>query len=312
MPPTEGPQASVLTLLQGPRHIGNRNAQANDLMVGRVPVFYQTEHLHVEHREVHPQVFVHLALRHLGIAIQMTKRLVDDIKHLATVLFLAEHLTALGVDGMQVIALHHHLGYLAELLGHALLGNDELVFHIVVVLDEATQPFDVLGIVRIIVDSGHCTQLVEALDQHALRIHIGKAQGTYYLGHALGTPPLLDSFEQGPAHLNIVDEVNPAETYTIALPTVVGTMIDDACYATHHPVVLIGQEIFGLAELKGGILVFAQCMLLVSIQVGGVVLIATIQVVMELNEGIEVLFAGNFPYLYCTHLSFRTLNSEQR
>ena len=34
VPPAKGPQASVLTFLQGARHIGNRDAHANDVMVG--------------------------------------------------------------------------------------------------------------------------------------------------------------------------------------------------------------------------------------------------------------------------------------
>ena len=102
----------------------------------------------------------------------MTKRLIDYIEHPASILFLAKHLTALGVNGMQVIALHHHLGNLAELLRHTFLGHNELVFHIVVVLDKATQLLDVLRIVGIVVDGSHRTQLVEALNQHALRVHI--------------------------------------------------------------------------------------------------------------------------------------------
>ena len=65
MPPAEGPQASVLALLQGTRHVGDGDAHANDVVVGGVPVFNETEHVHVEHGEVHLQVLVNLTFGHL-------------------------------------------------------------------------------------------------------------------------------------------------------------------------------------------------------------------------------------------------------
>ena len=65
MPPSEGPQTSVLALLQGARHIGDRDTHADDVVVRRIPVFNETEHIHVEHGEVHLQVLVNLAFRHL-------------------------------------------------------------------------------------------------------------------------------------------------------------------------------------------------------------------------------------------------------
>ena len=65
MPPAERPQASVLTLLQGSCHIRDGNAHTYHLMLGRVPILYHTKHIHIEHGEVHLQVFVNLALCHL-------------------------------------------------------------------------------------------------------------------------------------------------------------------------------------------------------------------------------------------------------
>ena len=126
----------------------------------------------------------------------MAKRLVDDVEHLAAILFLAEYLTALGVHGVQVIALHDHLSDLAELLGHAFLGHDEFVLHVVVVLDKSAQLFNMLRVVRVVVDGGHGAQLVEAFYQHALRVHVGESQRTDYLCHALLAAPLFCGTEQ--------------------------------------------------------------------------------------------------------------------
>ena len=197
VPPAERPQATVLTFLQGARHIGDGDTHANHVMVGGVPVFYQTEQVHVEHGEIHLQVLVNLALGHLRVAIEVAKGLVDHIEHLTTNLFLAKHLTALGVNGVQVVALHHHLRDLAELLRHALFRYEDAILHIVVVLLEATQLLDVLGVVGIVVDGSHGAQLIETLDEHSLGIHIGEAQRTDHLGHAFLTSPLLYSLEQG-------------------------------------------------------------------------------------------------------------------
>ena len=86
----------------------------------------------------------------------MTKRLVDDIQNLSAILLFAEYLAALGVHRVQVIPFHHHFGYLLELLRHALLRHDELVLHVVVILFPAAHLLDMLRIVRVVIDGGHC------------------------------------------------------------------------------------------------------------------------------------------------------------
>ena len=195
MPPAKREQASVPTFLQSTCHIGYRDAYTDDLMVGCVPVFYQTEHVHIKHGKPHLQVLVNLALRHLRITIKMTKRLVDYIKHLSAVLFLAEYLTALRVHGVQIIPFHHQFSHLAELVRHTFLGYNKLVFHIVVVLLPATQLLHVTGVVGIIIDGGHRAQFLEALDQHAFRIHIREAQRPNHLRHAFRASPVCNSIK---------------------------------------------------------------------------------------------------------------------
>ena len=75
-------------------------------------------------------------------------------------------------------------------------------------------------------------------------------------------------------------------------------MVNDTRNTTHNLSVFVGQKIFSLAELKGGISVFTQGMHLVSIQVWCIVGIATIQVIVELDKAFELFLGGNFPNFY--------------
>ena len=75
-------------------------------------------------------------------------------------------------------------------------------------------------------------------------------------------------------------------------------MVDDACNTSNDLTVLVGQEVFGLAELEGSIFVLTQRVLLIGIQVRCVVGIASIQIVVKLNESIELPFVGDFANLY--------------
>ena len=96
--------------------------------------------------------------------------------------------------------------------------------------------------------------------------------------------PLLNSVKKGTRHLNIVNKVNPTKTHAALLPTLVGFLIDYRCYTTYHLAVFIGKEILGFAELKSGILILRQCINLIAMQIGHIVLIAAIKVIMELYE----------------------------
>ena len=51
-------------------------------------------------------------------------------------------------------------------------------------------------------------------------------------------------------------------------------MINDGGYTSSNLTILVSQEILGLAELEGGILVFTQGVQIVAEQIGRIVLIA--------------------------------------
>ena len=145
--------------------------------------------------------------------------------------------------------------------------NVDLIFHPVGVLREA-QSFDVLRVVGIVVDGGHRTQLVEAFDQHTFSIHVGKAQRSYDMRHAAFFAPLLHGAYQGFGHFGVVSEVYPAEADLLLAPCLVGPIVDDGGHAAYEPSVLIGQEVVGLAELKGSVLPAVERVQHVVVEVG--------------------------------------------
>ena len=234
-------------------------------MVGGVPIFNQTNQLHIEHGEIHLQILVNLGLCHLRIAIKMSEGFVDHVEHLTPDLLLTENLTTLGMHRMEVITLHHQFGYLSEFLRHTLFGHNDFIFHIVVILLPAAKLFNVLGIIGIIIYRGHRSHLIEAFNKHTFRIHISKSQRADNLCHPLLTSPFLNCIEEGLTHLDVIDEIHPSETHTLALPLLVGPMVDDAGNTPYQLAILIGHEILGLAELESSILILAQRMDLVAV-----------------------------------------------
>ena len=115
-----------------------------------------------------------------------------------------------------------------------------------------------LGVVGVIIYGGHSAHLVVSLDEHSLWVHICEAQWADDFCHTLLAAPLFGGIKQRLTHLDIIDEIYPSEAQTLALPLLVGAMIDDCGYASGHLTILVSQEILSLAELEGCILVLTQ------------------------------------------------------
>ena len=171
-------------------------------------------------------------LRQLTESIQILIGSIQQAKHLAPHTLVDKFAAGELVDA-QSVALLHHLGYLVELMVFA-LGHFYAKLHIVVVLAEATYSLDVLRIVRVIVVDIHRRQFVETIHQHTLAVGIDEAQRPCHMGHTALTSPLLDCFEQCRRHLQVVDEVEPAEAHLMTVPALVGTVVDDGCHTSHH------------------------------------------------------------------------------
>ena len=158
-----------------------------------------------------------------------------------------------------------------------------------------------LRIIGVVIDGGHRTQLVEALDEHSLRVEIREAQRTDDFCHSLLLGIVLYSLEQSAAHLDVIHKVDPTEANALSLPTLIGLMIDDCCYTTHHLSLLVSQEILSLAEVEGGIFLLVQHEHIVAEQVGRIILVTFVEVVVELHECLQISSCLNSFYFYRCH-----------
>ncbi len=141
-------------------------------------------------------------------------------------------------------------------------------------------------IVWIIVYCGLCSELVEAVDEHSLRVKVGETERSHYFCHAFASAPLLDGVEQGGRHFKVVYEVDPSETHALALPFVVCLVVDYSSYSACGLSVFIGDEVLCLAEVERRVLVFAQSGKVITVQVGGIELVAFIQFMVVFNESL--------------------------
>ena len=262
------------------------------------------DEVEVEHLEIHLDVLVDLPLRHGRVAVEVAEGSVDDVEDLLPILIGAEDVASRQFLDLQVVALHDHLRNLHELLGHAFLGHEELILDVVVVLLVSRHLFHVLRVIIIVIEGGHRAELVESGGEHALGIHVGEAEGTDDLGHALAAAPVLDGPKQGATDVLIVDEVNPSEAHGRALPLLVVAAVDDAGDTAHEPPVLIGEKILGLAELEGSIFlldIWRERLHLVAVQVGSIVGVAAIEVVVKLYEGLQRAPVADASYFNVGH-----------
>ena len=256
VPPAERQQSAATALLQCARQRRDGDAHANQLVLVGSPVLYDGDQVQIGQRKIHVDILVNLLVGEMGEAIEVLERIVDEAEYpLAHATF--EDFFLRQRAYVQVVALHNHLRDLHHLLWH-LFGYVDLELHVVVVFLPAAQLFHVLWVVGIVIDGSHGAEFVEAEGKHALGVEVGEAQRAYHLGHAFFASELLDCFEQGAAHFQVVDEVNPSESHALALPTLVGTVVDDGCHASHEFPFLVGEVVFCLTEFESGIFILAQ------------------------------------------------------
>jgi hypothetical protein len=68
------------------------------------------------------------------------------------------------------------------------------------------------------------------------------------------------------------------------VPSLVGTLVDDGSHTAHHLAIAKGHEVFRLATLERGVLAALKGGHLIEKQIGDGILVATIEVVVELYE----------------------------
>ena len=141
-----------------------------------------------------------------------------------------------------------------------------------------------LGIVVVVVYRLHGVELVEAHDEHALGVEVGEAQGAYDRRHALGASPVFGSLEEGFGNFEVVDKIDPSKAEVLLAKLLVGSFVDDGGDTARYLPVLVGEEVGSLAEVEGYIFVRAQRVHFVEEEGRGIVGIAGIEVVMEVDK----------------------------
>ena len=68
----------------------------------------------------------------------------------------------------------------------------------------------------------------------------------------------------------------------------IGLMVDDGGHAPYQPAIPVSQIILGLAEIKSRVVILAQGVEIVTEQSWRIILVALIQLVMEINESGQV------------------------
>ena len=251
VPPSEGQQPSAVALLQGVAQRGDGDAHTHGLVV-LVAVHDHRHQVEVGHGEIHVHVLVDLFVGERHEAVEVAVGAVDDVEKFLAVVLL-EHLAAREFLHVQVVAALHELGDTRVFLRH-FVGHVHVVLHVVVVLFPSAHLLDVLGIVRIIVDGGHGAEFVESPREHAFRVHVGESQRSHHFLHAVLAAEVLNGLEQGGAHLDVVDEVDPSESDRLPSPFLVGPLVDDGCHAAGQFSVFIGEVIFCVAKVEGRVL----------------------------------------------------------
>ena len=211
----------------------------------------------------------------------------------------ANLLHALELAHTEVEALTHDLRHteILRLVGFvSVFGHKNFAFHPVDLVGVAVV-LEVLRIVGKVVDRRHGRELVEAVDEHALRVEVGEAERPHQLRAAVLARPVFGLTQQGAAHFQIVDEIDPSEARRLFVPRAVGLVVDDARHTPHDFPVASRQVEIGFAKFKRRVLFRVVCVEHILEQIGHGVSVVLIEFVVEADELFElrtVLHFGDF------------------
>ena len=193
VPPATRKQLST-TAAEGMGERGEGDAEADEAVIGCIPVFNHGDEIEIRHLYITVHELVYLPFGQLGVAIKVA---ISDVHHLehASPASLTKQFVAGELAHMQVVAALDEGRSLCKLLGNH-LGHLHLIFQIVVVFLETAHALNVPGIVGMVVVGIHRGQLVKAFNEQSLAIHVGETQRAHHFGHALSAAPLFHSGHQ--------------------------------------------------------------------------------------------------------------------
>jgi hypothetical protein len=121
--------------------------------------------------------------------------------------------------------------------------------------DGAIEAFDEFDVIFRVIESAEILSGVEALDNPAFLIHIGKTKGAFNFSHSLGFTILDDLIEKGLANIEILDKVEPSKTHSFLVPMLVDAMVDDSGDAANDDAVSQGEISLQIAMFERRVLV---------------------------------------------------------
>ena len=237
------------SLLQGSRKVGQGDTKANHRII--LFPYDQRYQIITQHRDIHIDIIIDLLLGQSCETIQGSESRVQCMEYRTGV----RHnlLSVLELQHLQSVFLLHDLTDTQMLLRNAIRYID-LKFMPILILS-VSDTLHLLGVIGIIINRSHRTDLIETLDQHTLVIHIGKAHRTVDLLHALFAGPFLDSAKKGINHLVIINKIYETKAGTFLSPSLVTRVIHHTAY---HLPVLIGKEVNSVAHLERRIFLLIQ------------------------------------------------------
>ena len=295
VPPSEG-EEFALGLLQCVRERSHAHAHGHRFALGR---FDHREQAEIEELQVLVGIFVDLCAVDLTETEEGRIGFVHHVEDAIEVAPFADLLHALEFAHTEVEALAHDFCHteVLRLVGFvAVFRHKDLAFHPVDFVGVAVV-LKMLRIVGEIVDRRHGRELVEAINEHALRVEIGETERSHEFGAVMFARPVFGLAQQGTAHFQIVDEINPAEASRLFVPRAVGLVVDDTSHASHDFSVASRQKVFGLAEFEGRVLLRVVGVEHILEQVGHGKSVVLIEFVVEADELFElrtVLHFGDF------------------
>ena len=285
----EGEEAAV-GFLEGLGQAGHGQHERNHLVL---VVDHDLDQVLVDEAEVFLDEIEHLPVGQRHGAVDLLEGLVDDVEDLLDavhdVLFLVE------MQELEAAALLDPFGQAQQFLGERrhVLGHRAAEFDVVDILGKA-QVFDQFLVVGKIVIAGDGRLLVEALDQHALRVQVAEAVRAGERFQAELPGPGLDRREQGGGDLGIVGGVEPAEAQVPGLVFLVGHAAVDGGDAADGLAVPPGDELAGVGVLEGRVLFLVEDLHVVGDQLWHPIGIVLVHRKRDLDERFQVFFVQDF------------------
>ena len=130
--------------------------------------------------------------------------------------------------------------------------NGNLVLFPIHIFDE-TVGFDMLSIIRIIIDSSQGSQFIESFNQRSFMIEIGKTKWSMNSCHSFFLCPGGSYIKQRFSHFCIVNKIHPPKTGMFLIPGFVGYRIEDTCNSSGNFTLFKRHKISGFAKVQSRI-----------------------------------------------------------